>query len=124
MTAQQGRHVVMALLLERGADVNRAAIGNHTPLHAAAENGKLDAIHVLLDYGAQVDARTAKGKTARRPRRSEGQHRRGGAATRAGGQRLSDTQPGDFAPPEPGARKGRGTIRRSPKVVPKFQKWS
>ena len=64
-SVENGHADLARMLLERGANVNAAAIGNKTPLHAAAEKGKLDSIHVLLEYGADVDARNAKGKTPR-----------------------------------------------------------
>ena len=46
-----------AMLIERGADVNRAG-GNHTPLHTAAIRGSLPMVKLLVEHGADVNART------------------------------------------------------------------
>lgn len=68
---------ILKLLLAAGADPNRAttpgvATGSfmrdcrtkgETPLHRAAAFGSLDTIQMLLDAGAQVDARDANGDT-------------------------------------------------------------
>ena len=52
------------LLIGAGADVNAPTrIGNHTPLHVAAETGAGDVIKVLADAGANVKAVTSTGVT-------------------------------------------------------------
>ena len=55
--AVAGGHVdVINVLLEAGADVMRVSFfPGKTPLHIAAQEGQLAAIHVLLDAGAPVD---------------------------------------------------------------------
>jgi ankyrin repeat protein len=49
----------VALLIERGADVNAAFQGKHseTPLHWAASTDDVAVIDVLLDHGADIEAR-------------------------------------------------------------------
>ena len=60
---------VARLLLERGADVNaRTEQGNHdleggTPLHTAADYGRVEVVRVLLEHGANVGAEDNKGRT-------------------------------------------------------------
>lgn len=53
-----------ALLLEKGADPNRASNNGTTPLMAAASNGHRDAAKALLAAGADPDARGPGGATA------------------------------------------------------------
>ena len=45
------------LLVESGADHRRAGGKGMTPLHVAAKNGRIEAIHYLLDLGHKIDAR-------------------------------------------------------------------
>ena len=61
---------VARLLLERGADVNarieHRSDGNpegNTPLHTAADRGRVEVAHVLLDCGANVGAEDKTGRT-------------------------------------------------------------
>jgi beta-lactamase regulating signal transducer with metallopeptidase domain len=42
-------------LLDAGADVNAAIVGDGSPLIAAARSGRLDAVRLLLNRGADVD---------------------------------------------------------------------
>jgi ankyrin repeat protein len=56
---------VLRRLLDRGADPNtREGVLSETPLHVAARRRRTTAIEILLDYGADIDAKTAGGKTA------------------------------------------------------------
>src|SRR5689334_21914264 len=46
---KEGIPAIAALLIEHGADVNTRQHGGWTPLHAAADDGPLDLITLLLD---------------------------------------------------------------------------
>jgi ankyrin repeat protein len=51
--------------LENGADVNgRYGPGSETPLHVATRRRRESAVLLLLDYGADIDAKNRGGKTA------------------------------------------------------------
>lgn len=52
------------LLVEAGADVNARQHGGYTPLHSAAQNGKMEIVDLLLDRGADADAATDDGRRA------------------------------------------------------------
>jgi ankyrin repeat protein len=54
---------VARLLLDHGADVN-AGNDHSTPLHVAVQKGRVEVVHVLLEYGANVAAEDEDGKTA------------------------------------------------------------
>lgn len=56
------KHKVVALLLERGADVNAAQEGGFTALHGAAQNGMAETVALLLDKGADPNAKASDGK--------------------------------------------------------------
>ncbi len=59
-----GATEVARVLIDRGARVKvRFARVNHTPLHVAAERGFLPLVNLLLDAGAEVDARDSNGFT-------------------------------------------------------------
>ena len=47
-----------------GADVNAVSAGNHSALHAAATNGHVDVVELLLANGANPTDRLATGETA------------------------------------------------------------
>jgi hypothetical protein len=56
---------MVAALLRRGADVNRAlATNGRTALMLACDGGHEDATRMLLRHGAQVESRCASGRTA------------------------------------------------------------
>ena len=55
---------VVALLLEKGADVNIMADDKATPLHLAAQQGCADAVAILLAKGADINARDNQGRTS------------------------------------------------------------
>lgn len=50
------------LLVEGGAEVNARQHGGYVALHAAAQNGRLDVIDLLLDRGADPDAAADDGR--------------------------------------------------------------
>jgi ankyrin repeat protein len=55
---------IVALLLDRGADVNAQQAGGWTALHAAAMFGDLPMVERLLDRGAEAGRANDQGKTA------------------------------------------------------------
>jgi ankyrin repeat protein len=57
---------VARLLLEHGADINAKATTHFdgTPLHLAAEQGRVEIVHVLLQNGADVSMKDDRGRTA------------------------------------------------------------
>jgi ankyrin repeat protein len=57
---------VARLLLEHGADVNARGIDLSTPLHVAAQYGRVEVVRVLLEHRADVGAEDDDGKTASR----------------------------------------------------------
>ena len=46
------------------ADVNSCGIEHKTALHFAVCENKVDAVKILIHYGANIEARTDKGRTA------------------------------------------------------------
>jgi ankyrin repeat protein len=58
-------HVAAAnALLKAGAiPETRTAEGGFTPLHLAVKSGSLDLVQLLLEYGSDITAQTAKGRT-------------------------------------------------------------
>jgi len=64
MAAMNGHDDVLALLIERGANVNRHSLNGYTPLMAATFVGHLHIIKVLLRAGASTEARDDYGMTA------------------------------------------------------------
>lgn len=52
------RHQVIELLCKAGANVNAYGIHDYTPLHMAAAFNDVEAIHILLAYGADTEIRT------------------------------------------------------------------
>ena len=52
-------HAIARTLIEAGTDVNAKDIHGRTPLHEAAEAGRTDIVQLLLDHGADVNARAS-----------------------------------------------------------------
>lgn len=52
------RYEVLALLLSAGADVQQRGHNDYTPLHYAAILEDIRAMEILLDHGADLEART------------------------------------------------------------------
>jgi ankyrin repeat protein len=51
------------LAIRSGYDVNETSDGGYTALHAAAENNRLEVIRVLLEHGANPNAKVISGET-------------------------------------------------------------
>jgi ankyrin repeat protein len=56
---------VIRFLLGHGIDVNAQAKDGSTALHAASAHGTLEVVHLLLTYGARVEIKDNKCRTAR-----------------------------------------------------------
>ncbi|MBL8173867.1 MAG: ankyrin repeat domain-containing protein [Bryobacterales bacterium] len=56
------RRDIVAMLIEKGADINATQAGGWTPLHAAAQNGDLEMAKVLLANGANAGIRADNGQ--------------------------------------------------------------
>lgn len=54
----QQRNEVIRLLIERGADLNQGDNAGFTPLHLAIANGYVESARMLLEAGANPNART------------------------------------------------------------------
>ena len=53
--ASQNGHVdVVRVLLEQGADINKAKNNGATPLLIASQNGHVDVVRVLVEQGADI----------------------------------------------------------------------
>jgi ankyrin repeat protein len=66
-TAQSDQQIALTItarLLAAGADANIKQQGGWTPLHAAAANGNLELIQLLLRHGADLAAKNDDSKTA------------------------------------------------------------
>ena len=57
-------NAVLQLLLANGADPNIAMANGRTPLMAAANRGDVEAMRLLIEAKAQVDAQNGRGETA------------------------------------------------------------
>ena len=58
-------HNVLRRMLDEGADPNqRHGLDAETPLHVATRRRRAEAVDILVAHGADIDARTAGGKTA------------------------------------------------------------
>ena len=53
----------LRMLLEHDADANAVQAGDYTPLHEAAQNGQLEMIELLFQFGAAPSPRMQEGKT-------------------------------------------------------------
>jgi len=58
------RNDIARTLIAAGADVNAKADNDVRPLHTAAARGNLEAVALLLDHGADINAASKDGKTA------------------------------------------------------------
>jgi ankyrin repeat protein len=55
--AQKGHKDIVALLIERGADIDAASDVGSTPLYIASQKGNVEVVEYLLRHGANVDAK-------------------------------------------------------------------
>jgi ankyrin repeat protein len=56
-TAQKGHKDIVALLIEKGADIEAASDVGSTPLYIAAQKGNVEVVEYLLRHGANVEAK-------------------------------------------------------------------
>lgn len=61
--AAAGSNHLVALLIERGADIEAAQRGGYTALHSAAANGNNELVDLLIEAGAEIDATAEDGWT-------------------------------------------------------------
>ena len=59
----EGQVDAARLLLDKGAEVDRAGKYDQTPLYAACQEGHVDVARLLLDKGADVNRTTKGGQT-------------------------------------------------------------
>jgi ankyrin repeat protein len=62
--AEGGSAEIVGLLLGRGFDSGEPDRFGWLPLHYAARDGRVDAVRILIEKGAPLDARTVMGQTA------------------------------------------------------------
>ena len=63
---------LIRLMLEKGADANRAAPTGRTPLMDAASKGDVEIVQLLLSHGADVATKSNEGATALREAKRKG----------------------------------------------------
>ena len=63
IAAKYGRRAVTKLLLDRGADPNKATRRGWTPLHMAARSGHIGVVKILIERGAVVKIADVNGET-------------------------------------------------------------
>ena len=59
-----GNAEIVAMILDRGADVDAHQQNGFTALHGAAGAGRQDLVELLIEHGADLSARNDEGKTA------------------------------------------------------------
>jgi len=62
--AMMGHTEVGTLLLDQGADIEKADREGRTPLMWAAQYGRVETVELLLSRGAKADTKDKKGRTA------------------------------------------------------------
>ena len=72
MACEKGHVDVARLLLDKGAEVDRANVGGVTPLWIACSEGHVNAVRLLLKRGAEVDRAIVDGMTPLRIACQEG----------------------------------------------------
>ena len=60
---KEGNETTTKLLLDSGADINKADNDGWTPLYIAAQNGYVEIVKLLLDSGADKDKADEDGRT-------------------------------------------------------------
>ena len=64
LASREGKVEAARLLSEQpNTDINSRSLHGLTALHAAAENGHLDIVRLLLDHDADIDAQDSMGRT-------------------------------------------------------------
>ena len=54
---------VVRVLVEKGADINKARNDGATPLHVASQNGHADVVRILVERGADINKWESGGYT-------------------------------------------------------------